>query len=73
MEQLIRTAESQLARLNVPMAVRLPGGRVLGAASGRRAGVFALAGLGLLAAGRSARSPKASSKTASASRAPCAT
>ena len=30
MEQLIRTAESQLARLAVPVAVRLPGGRMLG-------------------------------------------
>ncbi len=30
MEQLIRSAESQLARLNVPLTLRLPGGRVLG-------------------------------------------
>lgn len=30
MEQLIRTAESQLARLDMPLALRLPGGRVLG-------------------------------------------
>ena len=30
MDQLIRTAESQLARLDVPVAVRLPGGRTLG-------------------------------------------
>lgn len=53
MEQLIRTAEAQLARLHVPMAVRLPGGRVLGAASA--AVVLELrrwSSLGLLAAGR---------------------
>jgi len=30
MEQLIRSAESQLARLNVPLTLRLPGGQVLG-------------------------------------------
>ena len=30
MEQLIRTAESQLARLQVAVAVRLPGGRLIG-------------------------------------------
>ena len=53
MEQLIRTAEAQLARLHVPMVVRLPGGRVLGAASA--AVVLELrrwSSLGLLAAGR---------------------
>ena len=31
MEHLIRTAESRLARLNVPLTLRLPGGRVVGA------------------------------------------
>ena len=36
MEHLVRSAESQLARLNVPLALRLPGGRVIGS---RRAGV----------------------------------
>jgi len=30
MEHLIRTAESRLARLNVPLTLRLPGGRVVG-------------------------------------------
>jgi len=30
MEHLIRSAESQLARLNVPLSLRLPGGRVVG-------------------------------------------
>lgn len=30
MEHLIRSAESQLARLNVPLTLRLPGGRVIG-------------------------------------------
>lgn len=30
MEQLIRSAESQLARLNIPLSLRLPGGRVVG-------------------------------------------
>lgn len=53
MEQLIRTAESQLARLSVPVAVRLPGGRTLGAVP---AGVLLefkrWSGLGLLVAGR---------------------
>lgn len=36
MEQWVRTAESRLARLNVPLTLRLPGGRVIGP---RRAGV----------------------------------
>lgn len=30
MDHLIRSAESQLARLNVPLSLRLPGGRVVG-------------------------------------------
>ncbi len=53
MEQLIRTAESQLARLDVPVAVRLPGGRTLGS---MQAGVVLefrrWRSLGLLVAGR---------------------
>ncbi len=36
MEHLIRSAESQLARLNVPLCLRLPGGRLVGPS---RAGV----------------------------------
>ena len=36
MEHLIRSVESQLARLNVPLSLRLPGGRIVGP---RRAGV----------------------------------
>ena len=53
MEQLIRTAESRLASLSVPVTLRLPGGRTLGAMP---AGVLLefkrWGGLGLLAAGR---------------------
>lgn len=53
MEQLIRTAESQLAGLSVPVAVRLPGGRTLGAASAAVLLDFKRwSDLGLLAAGR---------------------
>ena len=53
MEHLIRTAESQLARLNVPLTLRLPGGRVVGS---RRPGVTLefsrWPGVALLAAGK---------------------
>jgi cyclopropane-fatty-acyl-phospholipid synthase len=53
MEQLIRTAESQLARLSVPVAVRLPGGRTLGArSSGVVLNFKRWQSLGLLVAGR---------------------
>jgi len=53
MEQLIRTAESQLARLSVPVAVRLPGGRTLGVMpAGVMLELRRWSSLGLLAAGR---------------------
>ena len=53
MEHLIRTAESQLARLQVPVALRLPGGRLIGP---EKAGVklefSRWPGLALLVAGK---------------------
>jgi cyclopropane-fatty-acyl-phospholipid synthase len=53
MEQLIRTAESQLARLSVPVAVRLPGGRTLGVMPAAVVLEFRRwSSLGLLVAGR---------------------
>ena len=53
MEQLLRTAESQLARLSVPVAVRLPGGRTLGAVQAAVLLEFRRwSEVGLLAAGR---------------------
>lgn len=53
MEQLIRTAETQLARLNVPVALRLPGGRTIGpACAGVTLEFTRWPSLGLLVAGQ---------------------
>jgi cyclopropane-fatty-acyl-phospholipid synthase len=53
MDQLIRTAQSQLARLDVPVAVRLPGGRLLGVLpAGVTLEFKRWRSLGLLVAGR---------------------
>ncbi len=53
MEQLIRSAEIRLARLNVPVAVQLPGGRTLGRLpAGVTLEFKRWRSLGLLAAGR---------------------
>ena len=53
MKQLIRSAESQLARLSVPVALRLPGGRQIGPAQPGVTLEFARwPGLALLVAGK---------------------
>ena len=53
MEHLIRTAESQLARLQVPVALRLPGGRLIGPAqAGVKLEFSRWPGLALLVAGK---------------------
>ncbi len=53
MEHLIRSAESQLARLQIPVALRLPGGRLIGPAqAGVKLEFSRWPGLALLVAGK---------------------
>lgn len=53
MDHLIRTAESQLARLHVPVALRLPGGRLIGPEeAGVKLEFSRWPGLALLVAGK---------------------